>query len=424
MNGQNQYDAVVIGAGPAGTTVSALLAEYGHKVCMLEKRPFPRYHIGESLIPFGYFTLNRLGMIDKLNASAHTKKYSVQFISTTGKSSQPFYFFKHIDHPCSTTYQVVRSEFDQMMLDNALAKGAEIRMGTSARELIEEDGVVKGILAQDENGNELELRAPITIDASGLDGFTIKKKQWRVSDPTLNKVAVWTYYKGAKRDEGYDEGATTVAYLPEKGWFWYIPLHSDIVSVGIVAEPSYLYRDGRDPEKMFAREIENNVWIREHLEQGTPTGEFRHTGDYSYRSKHCAMDGLILTGDAYAFLDPVFSSGVFIALKSGELAADAVHIALQNNDVSAAQFEPYAVTIRNAIEGMRRLVYTFYDHAFSFKELFMKYPDTRGDLTDCLIGNLDKDFDPLFEKVAEFAKIPPPLPHGYPLVKVEVAVQV
>lgn len=413
------YETVIIGAGPAGTTAAALMAEQGHNVCLLEKRPFPRYHVGESLIPYCYFTLNRLGMIEKLNESAFTKKYSVQFVSTEGKASQPFYFFKHKDHPSSTTYQVRRDEFDQMLLDNATDKGAVFYPETTARELIEEGGTVKGIIATDKDGNEIEFHAPMTIDATGLDTFTVKKKQWRVQDPELNKMAVWTYYKGAKRDEGMDEGATTVAYVPEKGWFWYIPLHDDMVSVGIVAEPSYLYRDGRDPQKMFEREINNNEWIREHLEVGTPTGEFHHTGDYSYRSKHCAMDGLILTGDAYAFLDPVFSSGVFLALKSGELAADAIHTALMKQDFTAAQFEPYAVTMKNGIEAMRRLVYAFYDESFTFKDLLMKYPEFREDLTDCLIGHVDKDFDPLFEKVAEFAKVPGPLPHGLPLVKEE-----
>ena len=252
----------------------------------------------------------------------------------------------------------------------------------------------------------------MTIDATGIDSFSVKQLGWRIPDPSLNKVAVWTYYKGALRDPGLDEGATTVAYLPEKGWFWYIPLPDDVVSVGIVAAPSYLYREGRDPERMFRREIEQNDWIRRHLEPGQNLGYYRAKSDYSYRSRYVARDGLVLTGDAFSFLDPVFSSGVFLALRGGELAADVVDAALRDHDVSAERFDVYGETLCQGIEAMRKLVYAFYDHEFSFRELLNKYPHFRGDLTDCLIGNLFIDFDPLFQAVSEFAAVPPPLAHG------------
>ena len=140
------------------------------------------------------------------------------------------------------------------------------------------------------------------------------------------------------------------------------------------------------------------------------------TGEYSYRSRYCAANGLVLIGDAFAFLDPVFSSGVFIALCSGERAADAVDQALTDGDYGAERFESYGADMCRGIEGMRRLVYAFYDHAFSFRTFVKKYPDLVGDLTDCLIGNLFIDFDPLFQAVSEFARVPEPLPHGLPLV--------
>ncbi len=406
------YDAVIIGGGPAGSTVGALLAQMGHPVVILEKEKFPRYHIGESLIPFGYFTLERLGMVEKLNQAAFVKKYSVQFVTMDGKVSAPFYFTKHMDHPCSQTWQVERSRFDQMMLDNAREKGAQILEETQALEFIEEGDAVRGVVAKGPGGEEFELRARMVIDCSGRDNFAIRKNDWRVKDPQLNKMAVWTYYKGAKRDEGLDEGSTTVAYVPEKGWFWYIPLANDIVSVGIVAEPSYLYRDGRDPKAMFEREIANNPWIQDHLACGTQTGEYKITSDYSYRSQHSAKDGLLLCGDAFAFLDPVFSSGVFLALKGGELAADAVHQALLDGDTSPDRFTDYSDKLCSGIEAMRRLVYCFYSQQFSFKDVLRKYPEYRGDMTDCLIGNVEKDFGPLFDAVSEFAEVPPPLAHG------------
>lgn len=411
-----EYDAIVVGGGPAGSTAGAVLAEKGWRTLILEKQKFPRYHVGESLLPYCYFTLKRLGMVEKLNASHFTKKYSVQFVSKNGNASQPFYFFEHFDHPAAVTWQVVRSEFDQMLLDNAREKGADVMEETAARSLIEKSGAVAGVTARSADGTEYAFRAPATIDASGLGTFALKRNDWRVADPELNKVAVWTYYKGAARDEGYDEGATTVAFVEGKGWFWYIPLPNDIVSVGIVSEPGYLYKDGRDPETIFRREIENNSWIREHLEPGEHQGTYYHTGDYSYRSKYCSRDGLVLTGDAFAFLDPVFSSGVFLALRGGEMAADAVDAALRAGDVSAARFDEYGGELCRGIEAMRKLVYAFYDETFSFKDLLDKYPHLHGDLTDCLIGNLYKDFEPLFGAVAEFANIPKPLTHGRAMV--------
>jgi len=415
---RDDYDAIVIGGGPAGSTAGALLAEMGHKVVILEKEKFPRYHVGESLLPYCYFTLDRLGLLDRMRDSHFTNKYSVQFVSTNGNVSQPFYFFQHTDHECSTTWQVVRDEFDTMLLDNAREKGAHVVEQTRAKDLIEDNENVVGVLVENADGKELAISAPITLDATGRDAFSMKRHDWRVSDRSLQKMAVWTYYEGSLRDEGLDAGATTVAYLPEKGWFWYIPLPNDMTSVGIVAEPGYLYRDGRDPKRMFDREIENNPWIREHLKPGRPTGKYWITSDYSYRSKHCARNGLVLLGDAFSFLDPIFSSGLFLALKSGELAADTVDRALSTEDYSAEMFSEYGDAFLSGIEAMRKLVYAFYDREFRFRDLLEKYPDLRGDLTDCLIGNLYRDFDPLFDAIAEFAEIPTSLPHGTPLVSV------
>ena len=158
----SEYDVIVIGAGPSGTTTSALLAEYGHKVLLLEREPFPRYHIGESLIPYTWFTLNRLGVIDKLRHSADTKKYSVQFVSITGKVSQPFYFFQTIKHECAQTWQVWRSEFDQMLLDNAVSKGVTLRQHVSVRDVLMEGSRVVGVCADTKDGQKGEDRVART----------------------------------------------------------------------------------------------------------------------------------------------------------------------------------------------------------------------------------------------------------------------
>jgi flavin-dependent dehydrogenase len=416
MNISGQFETIIIGGGPAGASAAAVLAEHGHRVLVLEREKFPRYHIGESLLPFTFYPLKRLGLIDKLRESAFVKKYSAQFVSASGKASQPFYFFNRYDQEVAQTWQVLRSELDLMLLDNARKKGADVREETTVQELIKAGGRVLGVRAQSRQGALHEFRAPITLDCSGREAFSAVRHQWRVADPKLHKVAVWTYYLGAKRDQGIDAGATTVAYVPEKGWFWYIPLHNDLVSVGVVAEGRYLSRDGvKIPQQMFEREIEQNLWIKEHLACGRQTGPCYITGEFSFHSRHCGRDGLLLVGDAYCFLDPVFSSGVMLALKSGVMAGDAVHEAILAGDFSPTRFEGYARTLREGIENMRKLVYAFYDLNFSFRKLTDKYPDLAGDVTDCLSGDVNKDFSRLFQAISESAEVPEPLPLGLPL---------
>src|SRR5580658_7294497 len=301
MKESNHYDALIIGGGPAGSAAAAILAEHGHRVLILEREKFPRYHIGESLLPFTFQPLQKLGLIDRMRKSAFVKKYSVQFVSPSGRASQPFYFFDRYDRDTvAQTWQVLRSEFDQMLLDNARDKGALVKEETTVLELLKDGPRVAGVRAQTRGGAAVEYRAPITLDCSGKESFSAVRNHWRMPDPHLNKIAVWTYYQGAKRDEGIDAGATTVAYIPEKGWFWYIPQHNDMISVGVVAEGKYLTRGGvKAPEAIFQREIEQNQWIKQHLARGKQQGRYFLTSEYSCHSKYCGCDGLLLVGDAF-----------------------------------------------------------------------------------------------------------------------------
>lgn len=419
-----EYDALIIGAGPAGTAAANILAGRGRSVLVLEREKFPRYHIGESLLPFTYEPLERLGLIDQMRQSAFVKKYSVQFISPKGRASQPFYFFDRYDRDTvAQTWQIVRSEFDQLMVDKARELGADVREEITVKELIRENGRVAGARAVTKAGETVEFRARITLDCTGKEAFAATRNHWRMKDPFLNKVAVWTYYNGAMRDEGIDAGATTVAMIPEKGWFWYIPQHDDRVSVGVVADGKYLSRDGvKSPEAIFKREIEQNSWVKEHLDAGRQDGPYYITSEYTFHSRHCAEEGLVLVGDALCFLDPVFSSGLLLALKSGVMVADEIHLGLKENDLSPARFSDYATQLREGIENMRKLIYAFYDPNFSFKQVIDKHPELAGDITDCLSGDVNKDFSHLWRAIEEFAPIPDSLPYGQPLAKAEAPV--
>lgn len=401
---EKPYDAIVIGGGPAGATTATVLAQKGRRVLLLERDEFPRYHIGESLVPYTYFTFERLGVLPQLERSAYPRKYSVQFVSATGSASQPFYFHKHIDHPCAVTWQILRSDFDSMLLDNAQAHGVDVRKGVSVHELLQENGQAVGVRGDLRAGGSAEYHAPAVVDATGRSTLCASRFGWKQRDPDLNKISIWSYRKGAKRDPGIDAGATTIAYIPEKGWFWYIPLPNDVVSVGVVAEAEHLYRSTRNLQEIFDREVQSCKWIRDHLAGSTSIDKMRVTGEFSYSSQQIAGDGFCLVGDAFSFLDPVFSSGIFLALKGGELAAEAIDSGLDAGNLDASCFTEYERTLRQGLDCFRRLVMKFYDLQFSFGRFIRAYPEHHPQLVDILVGNVYKDLNPLFEAMDAYAR--------------------
>ena len=386
-------DVVVIGGGPAGATVSTLIAQQGYTVQLFERERFPRFHIGESLIPETYWVLQRLNMLSKMQQSRFVHKHSVQFVNSTGRNSAPFYFFDNKPHECSQTWQVVRSEFDQMMLDNAREHGVEVHEGVRVHEvLFEEPGNrAVGVTIRDADGSMRNVRAPVVIDASGQNGLIMNRLNLRVWDPVLNKGAIWTYWEGAFRDTGRDEGATLVIQTGNKnGWFWYIPQHDNIVSVGVVGPFDYLFKGRTNYAQTYEEEVEGTPGVRERVAAAKRVSGYFATKDYSYRSRQVAGDGWVLVGDAFGFLDPLYSSGVLLALKSGELAADAVVEALANGDTSAAQLGKWGPGFNEGVDRMRRLVCEYYD-GFSFGNMVRQYPHLQGTLTDLLIGDLFTD---------------------------------
>jgi 2-polyprenyl-6-methoxyphenol hydroxylase-like FAD-dependent oxidoreductase len=213
----------------------------------------------------------------------------------------------------------------------------------------------------------------------------------RIWDPVLNKGAIWTYWEGAYRDTGRDEGATMVLQTSDRqGWFWYIPLHDDIISIGVVAPFDALFK-GRGPyAQTYEEEVERCPVVKQRVNSAKRVTGYFATKDYSYRARQVSGDGWVLVGDAFAFLDPLYSSGVLLALRSGEMAADAIVEGFAKDDTSAAQLGKWGPVFNEGVDRMRRLVCEYYD-GFSFGRFVKRHPHLKGHLTDLLIGDLFTD---------------------------------
>lgn len=406
---EDHYDVIVIGGGPAGSTTAALVAEYGHRVLLLEREKFPRFQIGESLMPGTYWSFKRLGVLDKLKKSEFVRKYSVQFFSGSGKGSAPFYFHKHDPHESSITWQVLRSEFDQMMLDNAREKGAEVKQGASVLQVHFKGDRATGVQVKYRNGRIKDLSASAIVDATGRSALISRKLKTKTVEPRLKKASIFTHFKGAFRDKGIDEGATLILNTTDKdSWFWYIPLPNDIVSVGVVGDLDYLLQNRKKtPQKVFEEELGKCQPMQERLKKAEQLFPMKVTQDFSYRSSELAGNGWVLVGDAFGFLDPVYSSGVFLALKSGEMAADAIHEAIENNDFSAKQLGKWGPEFLPGMEAIRKLVYAFYSKNFSFAQFLKQNPECIDGVIDILKGNVYiNDVTPIFEPMAHMCELP------------------
>jgi flavin-dependent dehydrogenase len=424
-----QYDVVVIGGGPGGATTATLIADAGHKVLLVERGHFPRFHIGESLMPETYWTFKRLGMLPKMKASHFVKKFSVQFTNASGKDSAPFYFDEMNPHECSQTWQVVRSEFDQMMLENAAEHGVEVWQDTSVNEVLfepaENDDLPRatGVIAHRKGHNPKRIDAKVVIDATGTTALLSKKLGIRNADPKLRKASIFAHYKGARRDAGKNEGATLVLSTADHdGWFWYIPLPDDVVSIGVVGDIDRLITRRDNPEKTLAEEIANCRGLDDRMTDAVRVSPVHVLSDFSWRANRCAGEGWVLVGDAFGFLDPIYSSGVFLALKSAEMAADCVNEAFAKNDFSAQQLGKWGRGLSDGMQAMRKLVYAFYTHGFSFGQFMRKHPDLKRNLVELLIGDV---FRPEVNKIFEtmIQEIPLPEPIGLDEPKASCAVE-
>jgi len=409
----NNFDVIVMGGGPAGSSIASILAREGRQVVLFEKEIFPRHHIGESLMTDTYWTFRRMGFLEKLKASPFVRKYSVQFANPAGKESRPFYFFEAQHHESAVTWQVTRSEFDKLLFDHAGDQGAITHQGVAVKEVLFEDNQAVGVEVQMADGSREKFFAKVIVDATGQSAMLSNRFRWRVRDPKLKKAVLYSYFKGAHREPDLNGGATLVLRTQpgSGGWFWYIPLENDITSVGIVADPEYLVKDrGQDLARIFQEEIDKCEPCRRRVAEGTRVDKIYSILDYSYRSKQNAGNGFILIGDAYGFLDPIYSSGVLLALKMAELAADSIHDAFRHDDFSARRLGQFQTKLDRGIESMRKLVYAFYNEGFSFAGFLRKHPEQRVNIINLLIGDVFKEgVDEVYEPMADFAEIPPPL---------------
>ncbi|QDT65060.1 NAD(P)/FAD-dependent oxidoreductase [Calycomorphotria hydatis] len=396
------YDVIVVGGGPAGAAAAAIVAEGGYSVLLLERHAIPRFHVGESLIPETYWPLKRLGLLEQLKASAFPRKFSVQFINDSGRESAPFYFDQHKGCESSVTWQVERGVFDKMLIDNAVEKGATLRTDAHVMDVLWDGDRAAGVKVRLGRNTEREIReikSTILIDATGQSAFMANRLGIKDSDPHLKKGTIWTYWKDATRPEDpRDNGATLIVSGANKNtWFWFIPISDEITSIGCTGNMDHMFGKHRlTAEDTFMDEVARCPGINSRLENATRATDFFTTKDFSYYSRQGSGDGWMLIGDAFGFIDPVYSSGVFLALQSGEYGGDAAVAALKSGDSSGQALGQWQTNYKNGVENFRRLVYAFYSPDFSIGGFLKEYPQHRDGIVEVLIGDVFKDHSQMF----------------------------
>ncbi|QFY41354.1 NAD(P)/FAD-dependent oxidoreductase [Candidatus Methylospira mobilis] len=340
-------DVLIVGGGPAGSTAAALLAERGYSVTLLEKARHPRFHIGESLLPANLPLFERLGVAEQVRAIG-MRKEGAEFVSPDHELAQTFPFAEAWDKSMPFAYQVRRSQLDEILIRNAARKGAEVLEGCRARrvDFPENPGEPVGVHAETETGEMQLWQTRFVIDASGRD--TLLGAQFKVKkrNPLHNSSALYGHFEGARRNPGQAEGNISIFWF-EHGWFWFIPLAGGVTSIGAVTWPYYMKtRAQRSPEQFFLDTVAACPKLSERLSEARLVSEVHATGNYSYVCDRTHGERYLLLGDAYAFIDPVFSSGVMLAMHSAFAGAEAVATCLSRPELSKQALEQFDRVMR------------------------------------------------------------------------------
>ncbi|MDR3390816.1 MAG: FAD-dependent oxidoreductase [Sulfuriferula sp.] len=350
-------DVLVIGGGPAGATAAALLAERGYRVTLLEKARHPRFHIGESLLPANLPLLEKLGVAEAVKAIG-MEKWGAEFVSPLHDHRQTFEFADAWDKSMPMAYQVRRSEFDEILIRNAAAKNATVIEGCQVQEVtFLPDGAGAAVRAQHDDGRQESWQARFVLDASGRDTFLGNRLKAKQRNKAHNSTAVYAHFSGAARHDGKKEGHITVFWF-EHGWFWFIPLADGITSVGAVTWPYYLKTRGKKPlDAFFAETIAMCQPLQARLASAQRVSAVEATGNFSYVCDHTHGENYLLLGDAYTFIDPVFSSGVMLAMQSAFVGADTVDTCLRHPERAAAALQAFDRTMRAGPKAFSWFIY-------------------------------------------------------------------
>jgi flavin-dependent dehydrogenase len=341
-----ECDVLVIGGGPGGSTVAALLAQRGHRVTVLEKDHHPRFHIGESLLPANLVLFEKLGVAEAVKAIG-MEKWGAEFVSPWhANKSQTFEFADAWDKSMPFSYQVRRSEFDEILIRNAARRGAQVIEGCRVRDVaFASDGSGATVHAQHEDGRTQDWRARFVVDASGRDTLLGRQFDAKRRNPRHNSSALYAHFRGATRHPGRDEGNITIFWF-DHGWFWLIPLADGATSIGAVIWPHYLKSRTKPVKEFFLDTIALCPALAERLANATLSSEVEATGNFSYSCDRTYGPNYLLIGDAFAFIDPVFSSGVMLAMQGGFAGADAVDTCLREPQKAAAALKEFDRQVR------------------------------------------------------------------------------